>query len=99
MGTITVQSAKVVRIIDAATVSRGHTAEAGRRSPTTSLTTSPYFDRSRNMKSISPLPLARLEATEEHVEALKALAHLSRLQIFFLLVRAKGELSVGEIQA
>jgi DNA-binding transcriptional ArsR family regulator len=44
-------------------------------------------------------PLARLEATEEHVEALKALAHLSRLQIFFLLVRARGELSVGEIQA
>ena len=36
---------------------------------------------------------------EEHVEAFKALAHLSRLQIFFMLVRAKTEMSVGEIQA
>lgn len=45
------------------------------------------------------LPLSRLQAREEHVEALKALAHLTRLQIFFLLVRARGELAVGEIQA
>ena len=44
-------------------------------------------------------PVSRLEAAEEHVEAFKALAHLSRLQIFFMLVRAKGEMSVGEIQA
>jgi DNA-binding transcriptional ArsR family regulator len=51
------------------------------------------------MKPLTPLPLGRLEATEEHVEAFKALAHLSRLQIFFILVRARGELSVGEIQA
>jgi len=48
---------------------------------------------------MTPLPVGRLEATEEHVEAFKALAHLSRLQIFFLLVRAKNEMSVGEIQA
>jgi ArsR family transcriptional regulator len=51
------------------------------------------------MKAMIPLPVSRLEATEEHVEAFKALAHLSRLQIFFMLVRAKGEVSVGEIQA
>ena len=48
---------------------------------------------------MTPLPVSRLEAAEEHVEAFKALAHLSRLQIFFMLVRAKGEMSVGEIQA
>ena len=51
------------------------------------------------MKPRALLALARLEATEEHVEAFKALAHLSRLQIFFFLVRAKAEMSVGEIQA
>jgi len=45
------------------------------------------------------LPLARLQARENHVEAFKALAHLSRLQIFFFLVRAGREVSVGEIQA
>ena len=44
-------------------------------------------------------PVARLEAREEHVEAFKALAHLSRLQVFFCLVRAGKERSVGEIQA
>jgi DNA-binding transcriptional ArsR family regulator len=51
------------------------------------------------MKAMAPLLLGRLEATEEHVEAFKALAHLSRLQIFFVLVRARNEMSVGEIQA
>lgn len=45
------------------------------------------------------LPIARLEATEEHVEAFKALAHLTRLQIFFFLVRQRREVAVGEIQA
>jgi len=45
------------------------------------------------------LPLARLEAREEHVEAFKALAHLTRLQIFFLLVKAEREVPAGEIQA
>ncbi len=50
------------------------------------------------MKSIAPLPLARLEANESHVEAFKALAHLTRLQVFFVLVRAGREMSVGEIQ-
>jgi DNA-binding transcriptional ArsR family regulator len=52
------------------------------------------------MKSGLPaLPPGRLQATSEHVEAFKALAHLSRLQIFFMLVRARTEMTVGEIQA
>lgn len=39
-----------------------------------------------------------LRASDAHVEAFKALAHLTRLQAFFLLVKAGGELTVGEIQ-
>jgi ArsR family transcriptional regulator len=50
------------------------------------------------MKTIARLPLAQLEADSTHVEAFKALAHLTRLQVFFFLVRSKGEVSVGEIQ-
>jgi ArsR family transcriptional regulator len=50
------------------------------------------------MKQSIPLPLSKLEASEAHVEAFKALAHLTRLQVFFFLVRARGEMSVGEIQ-
>ena len=51
------------------------------------------------MKStMSRLPLAQLQANDEHVEAFKALAHLTRLQVFFLLVRAGREMAVGEIQ-
>jgi ArsR family transcriptional regulator len=45
------------------------------------------------------LPLARLQATDRHVEAFKSLAHRSRLEIFFFLVRQKGEVPVGDIQA
>lgn len=48
------------------------------------------------MKALS---LARLQAREDHVEAFKALAHLTRLQVFFFLVRAGRELAAGEIQA
>jgi len=44
------------------------------------------------------LPLAQLSANETHVEAFKALAHISRLQVFFVLVKAEREMSVGEIQ-
>lgn len=44
------------------------------------------------------LPLARLQARAAHVEAFKSLAHLSRLEIFFLLVRAGREVPAGEIQ-
>jgi DNA-binding transcriptional ArsR family regulator len=39
-----------------------------------------------------------LEAGSEHVEAFKALSHLSRLQIFFHLVCTGGEVPAGEIQ-
>ena len=51
------------------------------------------------MKAIVRLPLSQLEADETHVEAFKALGHLSRLQVFFYLVRAGREVPVGEIQA
>jgi len=44
------------------------------------------------------LSLAQLSANETHVEAFKALAHISRLQVFFVLVKAEQEMSVGEIQ-
>ena len=50
------------------------------------------------MKGTTRLPLAQLEASHTHVEAFKALAHLSRLQVFFFLVRAGKEMSVGEIK-
>jgi DNA-binding transcriptional ArsR family regulator len=50
------------------------------------------------MKTIARLPLAQLSADDTHVEAFKALAHLSRLQVFFLLVKAARAMSVGEIQ-
>lgn len=50
------------------------------------------------MKPIAPLPVARLSANEAHAEAFKALAHLTRLQVFFVLVRAGREMAVGEIQ-
>ena len=50
------------------------------------------------MKTIARLPVSRLEADERHVEAFKALAHPTRLQVFFRLVRAGKELSAGEIQ-
>jgi ArsR family transcriptional regulator len=45
------------------------------------------------------VPVAELEAREAHAEAFKALAHLTRLQIFFLLVRAGRDAPAGEIQA
>lgn len=48
------------------------------------------------MKAIS---LARLQARPEHVEAYKALAHLTRLEVFFFLVRSRREVPAGEIQA
>jgi DNA-binding transcriptional ArsR family regulator len=72
-----------------------------RRCPTAReghLTKLRQFHRLRNMKTITRLPLTQLSADETHVEAFKALAHLSRLQVFFLLVKAGREMSVGEIQ-
>ena len=40
-----------------------------------------------------------MAADESHVDALRALAHLRRLEVFFFLVKASREMSVGEIQA
>ena len=48
---------------------------------------------------MKPLPLARLQASDRHVEAFKSLAHSTRLQIFFFLVRRQCEVPAGEIQA
>jgi DNA-binding transcriptional ArsR family regulator len=45
------------------------------------------------------IPLVKLQATGRHVEAFKALAHPTRLQVFFYLVRQKTEVPAGEIQA
>jgi DNA-binding transcriptional ArsR family regulator len=45
------------------------------------------------------LPLPQLRVSDRHVEAFKSLAHPTRLEIFFFLVRRRGEVSVGEIQA
>jgi len=50
------------------------------------------------MKQMKPLPTSRLEADRGHVEAFRALAHLTRLQVFFFLVRAGREVPAGEIQ-
>jgi DNA-binding transcriptional ArsR family regulator len=50
------------------------------------------------MKTKGSPPPAQLSADASHAEAFKALAHLSRLQIFFVLVKAQREMSVGEIQ-
>lgn len=49
------------------------------------------------MKRAKRTPTCKLEASGEHAAAFKALAHLTRLQVFFLLVRNGGELSAGEI--
>ncbi|HEY5593590.1 MAG TPA: metalloregulator ArsR/SmtB family transcription factor [Nitrospiria bacterium] len=51
------------------------------------------------MKTSKPIPPVKLEANENHIQAFKALAHLTRLQIFFFLVRADKEAAAGKIQA
>lgn len=40
-----------------------------------------------------------LDATDRHVEAFKALSHLTRLRVFFFLAAAKSEVPAGEIAA
>jgi DNA-binding transcriptional ArsR family regulator len=50
------------------------------------------------MKRTIRLPLTSLEARESHAVALQALSHLTRLRIFFFLVRRGGETPAGEIQ-
>ena len=49
------------------------------------------------MKTNKP-SLGRLNTNGSHVEAFKALAHLTRLQVFFFLVRARREVPAGQIQ-
>jgi DNA-binding transcriptional ArsR family regulator len=44
------------------------------------------------------LPLATLSASPEHVDAFKALAHPGRLDAFFTIVKARGEMAAGDIQ-
>jgi len=44
-----------------------------------------------------PRPQDGLRAEERHAEAFKALAHLSRLRVFFLLAGAGREVPAGEI--
>ena len=58
------------------------------------MTVVPWFRKSEIVKR---LPLATLVATPEHVDAFKALAHPGRLDVFFTLVKAREELSVGQI--
>lgn len=50
------------------------------------------------MKSTTSSQRAPLEARPEHVEAFAALAHQTRLELFFLLVRRREEVSAGELQ-
>src|SRR5262249_30786418 len=50
------------------------------------------------MKTIARLPLAQLAADDTHVEAFKALAHLSRREVLCRLVKAGRAMSVGEIE-
>jgi ArsR family transcriptional regulator len=44
-------------------------------------------------------PDLTLEAGDRHAEAFKALAHLTRLRVFFLLAGAGKEMPAGEIAA
>jgi DNA-binding transcriptional ArsR family regulator len=46
---------------------------------------------------VKRLPVATLAVTR-HVEAFKALAHSGRLEVFFTLVRARGEMAAGDVQ-
>lgn len=64
------------------------------------LTIPDYFYIFGNMETIIDLlPLAPIQAQQRHTEAFKALSHLTRLRIFFHLVRqGVGGDSVGSIQ-
>ena len=50
------------------------------------------------MQVFRPIPLAELDANDAHVEAFGALSHLSRLRLFFFMVRSGREVAAGEIQ-
>ena len=43
------------------------------------------------MKTMDRLPVAQLSANDSHVEGFKALAYLSRLQVFFVLVKGAAK--------
>jgi DNA-binding transcriptional ArsR family regulator len=49
-------------------------------------------------KTVACPPRTALVARRDHVEAFAALAHQTRLELFFLLVRRGGEISAGELQ-
>ena len=75
-----------------------------RGSACSSLDMEPYFLNSEIMKrsgagSCCPPKTKAIEAKPEHVEALKALAHIDRLRVFFHLVRADKPLPANVIQA
>jgi DNA-binding transcriptional ArsR family regulator len=63
------------------------------------LTTVPYFDNFICVKYSKPISLIKGEVDARHVEAFKALAHRSRLGIFFFLAREEQETPAGKIQA
>jgi len=44
------------------------------------------------------LPISTLAATPEHLDAFKALAHPGRLDVFFTIVKARGEMAAGDVQ-
>lgn len=50
-------------------------------------------------KRLCPPATKAIEATSEHVDALKALAHIDRLRVFFHLVKAGVPVAVNEIQS
>ena len=50
------------------------------------------------MKTSTANPRTPLEARPAHVEAFAALAHQTRLELFFLLVRRREEIPAGELQ-
>jgi ArsR family transcriptional regulator len=50
------------------------------------------------MKTSAGGPRTLPQARPEHVEAFTALAHQTRLDLFFLLVRRREEVAAGELQ-
>ena len=52
----------------------------------------------RNMKRDKRSQEGSLQVTPAHTEAFRALGHLTRLEVFFFLLRASREVSLGEIQ-
>ena len=47
---------------------------------------------------LPPQTVPPLEANDAHAAAFEALAHVTRLKVFFHLVRAGGEVAAGDIQ-